>query len=93
MDDRQLRVCLAHELGHLFIIEMLNKGQKKAGKTFGPATLTEPVSSIFGIFTIMDKNAFYENCSELFNHDSWQSVVDSFIYLQNKLENSDRGSS
>jgi hypothetical protein len=84
MDEKQLRVCLAHELGHLFLIEMLNGGQKTGGKTFTPATLTEPVSSIFGVFTIMDKNAFYENCSEVLNHDSWQSIVDSFVKLQNK---------
>jgi hypothetical protein len=84
MDDKQLRVCLAHELGHLFLIELLNEGQKKGGKTFSPATLTEPISSVFGIFTIMDKNAFYESCSELLNHDSWQSIVDSFVKLQDK---------
>jgi hypothetical protein len=84
MDEKQLRVCLAHELGHLFIIEMLNDGQKGGQKTFTQATLTEPISSIFGIFTIMDKNDFYQSCSESFNHDSWQSIVDSFVKLQNR---------
>jgi hypothetical protein len=51
MDDKQLRVCLAHELGHLFFIEMLNDGQKEGEKTFTPATLTELISSILVIFT------------------------------------------
>jgi hypothetical protein len=82
MDDKQLRVCLAHELGHLFIIELLNEGA--APQTYDPKTMTEPLSSIFGIFTIMDKNNFYQDCAELFNHDSWQSIVTSFINLQHK---------
>jgi hypothetical protein len=83
MDDKQLRVCLAHELGHLFLIEMLNEAKQK-GESLTPAVLTEPISSIFGIFTIMDKNAFYQNCAELFNHNSWQSIVNSFVKLQDK---------
>jgi hypothetical protein len=84
MDERQLRVCLAHELGHLFIIELLNEGKTGRLKPFDKTTLTEPISSIFGIFTIMDKNHFYKETALKFNHHSWEELVQMFIHLQEK---------
>jgi hypothetical protein len=53
MDEKQLRVCLSHELGHLFIIEMLNEEKTDETGTFDKTTLTEPLSSIFGVFTMI----------------------------------------
>jgi hypothetical protein len=87
MDKRQLRVCLAHELGHLFIIELLNEGKTNGSELFDKTTLTEPVSSIFGIFTILDKNHFYKETALKFNHHSWEELVQMFIYLQDKTAN------
>jgi hypothetical protein len=52
MDEKQLRTCLAHELGHLFIIELLNEEKTDDSKPLDKTALTEPLSSIFGIFTI-----------------------------------------
>jgi hypothetical protein len=87
MDEKQLRVCLAHELGHLFIIELLNEGKTDGSQPFDPTTLTEPLSSIFGIFTIMDKNLFYKEAAKKFNHHSWQEIVRAFVHLQGKIAN------
>jgi hypothetical protein len=114
MEEKQLRVCLAHELGHLFIRgEGLiprplgrNKGIKPETNFLGrnnhtPAALrqgwliiassdrhyddiTEPLSSIFGIFTILEKNDFYANRANTFLHPSWQSVLKDFLLLKNR---------
>ena len=87
MEEKQLRVCLSHELGHLFIIELLNEGKAGETKTFDTATLTEPLSSIFGVFTIMDKNSFYEKAASKFNYHSTKELVQEFVLLQNRLVN------
>jgi hypothetical protein len=87
MDEKQLRVCLAHELGHLFIIEMVNEGIKDGVKPLSQKTLTEPLSSIFGIFTIADKNNFYKDRGVLLNHHSWKDIVSDFLQLQEKTIN------
>ncbi|MDR0382521.1 MAG: hypothetical protein LBH50_00870 [Spirochaetaceae bacterium] len=87
MEEKQLRVCLAHELGHLFIIELLNEEKSAESKPFDETTLTEPLSSIFGIFTIMDKNLFYEETAPKFNHRSWEELVQAFVHLQDKTIN------
>jgi Zn-dependent peptidase ImmA (M78 family) len=87
MDERQLRVCLAHELGHLFIIELLNEEKQDGSKPLDKTTLTEPLSSIFGIFTVMDKNHFYKEIAPTFNHHSWEEIVQAFVHLQEKIIN------
>ena len=87
MDVKQLRVCLAHELGHLFIIEALNDTKNDTDAYLNKETLTEPLSTIFGIFTIMDKNNFYKDCSQKFNHKTWEDIIQEFIHLQNKTLN------
>jgi uncharacterized protein YjaZ len=84
MDEKQLRVCLAHELGHLFIIELLNEEKNDGSEPLDKTTLTEPLSSIFGIFTIMDKNLFYRETASKFNHHSWEELVQAFAHLQEK---------
>jgi hypothetical protein len=87
MDERQLRICLAHELGHLFIIELLNEVTTDGSKPLDKTTVTEPLSSIFGIFTIMDKNHFYKEKALNFNHHSWEEIVQAFVHLQDKIDN------
>ena len=87
MDEIQLRVCLAHELGHLFLVELLNDSNKKYHEPYDEKTLTEPISSIFGIFTIMDKNDFYKDYCQKLNHRKWENIIEDFLHLQNKLIN------
>ena len=81
MPEKELRVRLAHELGHLFLLAVKehNTLDKRAPVFEG---LTEPLSSIFGIFTISDKNHFYANALESErNHKSWDSILEDFIGL------------
>jgi hypothetical protein len=87
MDERQLRACLAHELGHLFIIELLNERKPEDSEPLDKTALTEPLSSIFGIFTIMDKNHFYKEIASTLNHHSWKEIVQAFVHLQEKITN------
>jgi hypothetical protein len=74
-------------LGHLFIIELLNEGKTDGSKPLDKTTLTEPLSSIFGIFTIMDKNHFYKETAPKFNYHSWEELVQAFVHLQKKTTN------
>jgi hypothetical protein len=58
-------------------------GSKPLDKT----AITEPLSSIFGIFTIMEKNHFYKEKAMNFNHHSWEEIVQAFVHLQEKIVN------
>ena len=45
-------------------------------------TTVEPLSSIFGIFTISDKNSFYANVLQSGrNHKDWESILNDFLAL------------
>lgn len=87
MDEIQLRVCLAHELGHLFFVEMLNDLAEENEEPYDAKTLTEPISSILGIFTIMDKNDFYQDYCRKLNHRKWENIIEDFLLLKNRLIN------
>ena len=83
LNDIQLRVYLAHELGHLYLIEFLNNIDKDAN--FTEKTKTEPLASLFGIFAILDKNDFYATIGEKnLLHSTWQAVIDDFKLLANR---------
>jgi len=79
MDEKQLRVCLAHELGHLFLIEMVNERKNEGDILLNSNALTEPLSSIFGIFTIFDKNDFYRDRGRKLNHKAWEDIYRRFF--------------
>jgi hypothetical protein len=83
-DEKQLRVLLAHELGHLFLLEFVNSTQ---GRDYNEKTMMEPLSTILGIFTILDKNEFYHNKTAPFRHKSPEDVLDDFSLLQNRNRN------
>lgn len=78
LDEKQARVVIAHELGHLFVIASLEKDYEHNH---------EPISSIFGVFTILDKNDFYAKKTHLYQHRSWQEIIDDFCLLRNKQNN------
>ena len=87
MEEKQLRVCLSHELGHLFIIELLNNKRTDNSASLDEKTLTEPLSSIFGVFTMMDKNHFYMESAQKLNHISFKELIEDFIHLQKRIVN------
>jgi hypothetical protein len=80
LSERNIRVLIAHELGHLFLQAMYDiEGGKYVPKY---ESTTEPLSSILGIFTISDKNEFYRRaaCSDR-NHPNWRTILDDFLKL------------
>lgn len=80
-DEKQLRILLAHELGHLFIIEMLNS---TLDMQYNESTQIEPTATIFGIFAIFDKNEFYHNKTAPFKHKTPEDILDGFSLLHNR---------
>lgn len=79
MDPMQLRECIAHELGHLFLRVRKNNSEVSD-------EMEEKLSSIFGVFTIFDKNDFYTNKTISFKHHTWQEIVADFKLLSNKAK-------
>jgi hypothetical protein len=80
-DEKQLRVMLAHELGHLFLVDMFNA---RLDTDYDENTLIEPVSTVFGVFTILDKNDFYHNKTGPLKHRSIDDVLCDFTLLCNE---------
>jgi Zn-dependent peptidase ImmA (M78 family) len=80
-EEKQLRVLLAHELGHLFLIELMNS---KLDQQFDEKTKIEPLATLFGIFTIFDKNEFYHNKTTPFKHKSPEEILSDFSLLMNR---------
>ena len=80
-DEKQLRVQIAHELGHLFLIEMVNS---QLNKQYNENTGAEPYASILGIFAILDKNEFYHNMTAPFKHNSPDEVLNDFKLMINR---------
>jgi len=79
LPEKELRVHLAHELGHLFLLALNEHAQKDKRLNFYSGT-TEPLSSILGIFIISHKNGFYANAFESGrNHKDWNSVLQDFL--------------
>lgn len=72
------RVVIAHELGHLYW--MVNSGQIDYDAEH------EPISSVLGVFTIMDKNRFYSIADYPFQHKSWRGVLHSFETLRQRMQ-------
>lgn len=81
-DEKQLRVLIAHELGHLFLVELANS-TVEMGK-FDEESETEPLSSILGILIIMDKNEFYHNKTIPFKHTSPDDVLKDFSLMEKR---------
>lgn len=86
MAVKDLRVYLAHELGHLFIIVIVN--DKRAPRArLNINDNAEPLSSLFGILTMADKNNFYRNIkNSTWNHRSWDEMAEAFLSLKAKNE-------
>ncbi len=76
MDLTQLRVCLAHELGHLFLSALM--GHEK------PIKKTESMASVFGCLALIDKNRFYKTRAREFVRPDENSIVDDFAQMRNR---------
>ena len=81
LPEKVRRINIAHELGHLYL---LARYYAETGKDQEPKfeRTTDPLSSIFVLFIITDKNHFYETLAASGrNHDNWQSILDDFKKL------------
>lgn len=77
MDEKQLRIVIAHELGHLVVETMIKNENPNAG-------ISEPLSSIFGVLTILDKNDFYHSRTKPYQHASAEEIIRDFLLLKNR---------
>ena len=83
LPERDRRINIAHELGHLFF---LARYYAKTGIEHEPKfeRTTEPLSSIFGLFIISDKNHFYETLADSRrSHEKWQDILEDFKLIHN----------
>jgi len=76
----ELRVHVAHELGHLFYITYYP--DKKGDKD-----LNHKMANVFGVFTLLERNRFYYDEAPNMCHKKWEDVVADFKKLdeQRKL--------
>lgn len=75
LEEKLIRVIIAHELGHL-ILETYRE-QIGSGET------TEPLSSVFGILAILEKNEFYSSEANHFLHENYQAIINDFSNISN----------
>ncbi len=86
MEEKQLRVMLAHELGHLFFVEIFNSS---SDDNYTENSNTEPLATLFGIFAIIDKNDYYKKgyYRDLI-HKSYDDILYDFSLFLNRKESS-----
>ncbi len=70
LDEKLIRVIIAHELGHLILETYRDQ--------IGSDGTTEPLSSIFGILAILGKNEFYSDETNHFLHENYQEIINDF---------------
>jgi hypothetical protein len=83
LPEKDIRVNISHELGHLYMAECYKESHNaNIYKSIKFEETTEPLSTIFGIFTVLNKNHFYNNLDTLVQrHNDWESVLKDFKNL------------
>lgn len=80
MDEIDLRDCLAHEIGHIFIYTLLSDKLKTDHKTYN----TEPLASLIGILFMIDINDYYKNrCREYAKRD-YEEIIQNFMHINKR---------
>lgn len=82
-----LRVNIAHELGHLYLLEIENDLRTKCDVPLEENTEnynSEPLSSLFGIFALMEKDDFYKNRAGNFIFGSIEKIVSHVKLMTNR---------
>jgi len=70
----KLRVHVAHELGHLFFITHYPEQKNDI-------ELNHKMANVFGVFTLLERNKFYDKKARLMCHEKWEDVVEDFKQL------------
>jgi hypothetical protein len=85
-NEKILRDYISHEIGHL-LLRKLKKEPWEHFNTSNAGSFDEKCSSIFGIFTMSEKNYFYDNCKSLVkNHNNWQELFEHFQKITQGVE-------
>jgi hypothetical protein len=78
LTPEDVRFSIAHELGHLFFNTKSREGVYN--NTSDQKTL-ENVASVFGLFVIFGRNAFYSDKDDPFSGAAWQSIVTEYAKI------------
>ena len=70
-DLRQLRIYVAHELGHLFF--SIQRPENDDKKTH------QDMANIFGVFAMLERNDFYQEKAPGIIHHTCEEVIDDFV--------------
>jgi Zn-dependent peptidase ImmA (M78 family) len=82
--EKVLRDYIAHEIGHLFWLATIDAMKKDKRKNMYTGSM-EPLSSIFGVFAMSEKDDFYATYDvSARNHKDWQEILTSFVNIQTK---------
>lgn len=78
MEENNLRDCLAHEIGHVFLCTLLR--ENVAPKSYD----TEPLASLLGILYMIDDSDFYSNRCKIYGNRKENKIVDDFIFITDR---------
>lgn len=82
MPDIKKRDYIAHEIGHLFYLAKVDAMYKAKGEKMYNTTV-EPMSSVFAVFAMSEKNDWYANYNiALENHKDWKQILDNLAAVQ-----------
>lgn len=81
MDPKQLRICLAHELGHLFLCILADKKPEE-----DRSRKSEALSWAFAALAIFDKTDFYLNKEKDFLYEEVHALLAGFRVLMNRTK-------
>jgi len=83
LSQKEIRVNISHELGHLYLLaNYYTSGYGSVEAKIKFEQTTEPMSSIFGLFVVSNKNHFYQNLDFTgHKHDNWESILKDFKNL------------
>lgn len=82
LPEKTIRVNISHELGHLYLAARYSVSPEASRADRLNTDTTEPLSTIFGIFVVSNKNHFYENLDAFAQrHDNWEQILTDFINL------------
>ncbi len=78
LTDREKRIAIAHELGHIFIHHFFSDTYRSKHKK-------EKIAYLFACISLLDRNAFYLNGSKVFMYNSDNAVLNDIFAYENKV--------
>ncbi|MDR2552705.1 MAG: ImmA/IrrE family metallo-endopeptidase [Treponema sp.] len=71
LNEMEVRMAIAHELGHLFF----NTKERQNAYDEGTKEKLEAVANVFGYFLLMGRNTFYSGKEDPFQNSAWQTTM------------------